>query len=231
MSGPRVCSVVSAASGSAASPSMGLVVSEREGTARPSRGRDGGPPSRKIGLDGRMRPGSKAAVESSSSDAAFHAVDDGESGWMCGIAARRVQFGGVRARSACSAGDDVYEGICFCAPLADFRLERDVFGVDHGGTMASSWVWPDVPVHEEGLGDRRGVGEASVARSGIASNLPLRFTIGEDADQVAAHGCSRCSRCSSSKTSSSAPTTRSLSMPISLNSLTMTAYFFADAVR
>ena len=118
--------------------------------------------------------------------------------------------------------DLVGEGDLLDRLAAVVQAQEDVLGVDHGGDGVELGLGPQESVDEEGLRHRAGIGEAG----------------GLDHDGVECRPCSSgpCSvRIRSPRTvqqmqplfisnsSSSVSTMRSLSMPISPNSLTITA--------
>ncbi len=84
-----------------------------------------------------------------------------------------------------------------------------------------------VVVDEEGLRHGRGIGEAGRLDDDRSRTCPCASSGRRGCGSGRRAPCSRCSRCSSRRLPRRPRTTSSLSMPISPNSLTITAYAFA----
>jgi hypothetical protein len=118
--------------------------------------------------------------------------------------------------------DLVGEGDLLDGLAAVGQSQQDVLGVDHGGDRIELSARLDVFIDEEGLRHRPGSARPVVSTM-MASKPPLRFIRPDSTRIRSPRTVQQTQPLFISKTSSSAPTTRSLSMPTSPNSLTITA--------
>ncbi len=121
--------------------------------------------------------------------------------------------------------DHVGEGDLVLGLGRVLEAQPQMLGVDDRDDRVELGLGRDVVVHEEGLRHRRRVGEAGgLDEDGVEAAAALHQAL-DDADQVAAHRAADAAVVHLEHFLVGARRSRSLSMPISPNSLTMTAYF------